>query len=246
MIEKIRTATKQVHWSLALKAAIFAFSWYLLSQISWLVFLLIAAYLYFFPSFRSLKLLFPFAVLLVLVLISPVSLWLTLVFGLAFFLILGTKELILVDRRTAFQSISLIILFVSFLNFFSRFDAWEGRGPVFLWALIPAALFLVLMRQDLKQETLPMADNASPKPPFGTMPVLCVFSFALWQISLAMLFLPLTFLSQTALLFCAAASLFEIIPAYVEGHLTKRHFMTVSSIFMVAVTVILVSAQWGY
>src|ERR1700735_5015882 len=119
MEEKLKSISKQIHWSLLAKAAIFALGWFFLPF--WL-FLLLALYLYFFPFFQSRKLLgAPFLGLLALTFIGPASFFMAIVFGLLFYYLLLIKDLVLIDRKAAYELFAFVLLFFFLRSFYENF-----------------------------------------------------------------------------------------------------------------------------
>ena len=183
MEEKLRSILKRSHWSLAIRAAVFALAWLFIAPLSFAAFAVVALYLYFFPAFRSLRLFLPFVILLVLSAISPASGWVALLFGAMFFILLGIKELVLVDRVSMYQYLCLLILFLCYLNYFSRFQTWLN-GALLVAALLAAAFYFLI--GDGKRHIRAAIATAA---------------FIIWQITAALLFLPQTFMVQTAVIF---------------------------------------------
>lgn len=109
METKLRLILKRIHWSLALKAAILAVVWMVLP--GW-AFLILSAYLYFVPFFDPWKLFLPFLVFLFLAFTGPPNPGFALILGSLFYVILGIKDLILIDRRSAYDIMILISLFL--------------------------------------------------------------------------------------------------------------------------------------
>ena len=79
MEEKLKSILKQIHWSLVLKATIFAVAWFALPF--W-IFLLLALYLYFVPLGGSAKVVLPFFVLIFVTALEGVSIPFAVVFGI--------------------------------------------------------------------------------------------------------------------------------------------------------------------
>lgn len=121
MEERLRSITKQIHWSLAVKAAVFGVVWYF--SPGWFFFL-VALYMYFIPPFNSAKLLAPFATLTLLCLVQPKSLIFMVIAAALFTWILLIRDLIFIDRKSAYE---ILVFALSF--FLVRFFYVHAANP---------------------------------------------------------------------------------------------------------------------
>src|ERR1700722_12935955 len=108
MVEKLKSISKQIHWSLLARAALFALFWFFLPF--WLFFLL-ALYLYFIPFFQERTLPVPFFILLLLTFIESPGIFFAVIFGLLFYYLLLIKNLVLIDRKSGYELFVLAITF---------------------------------------------------------------------------------------------------------------------------------------
>jgi len=239
MEAKLKLILKQIPWSLVLKAAAFSLAWLFLP--AWISFVL-ALYFYFWPFFHSRKLLFPFVLFLLFALGLPGTFWFAAVLGAIFFSILGIKNLIFVNRFGNHQFLAFLLFFLAELSFFFSVERWNDWRAPFL-SLGTGLLFFFLTRQLLryveppKEMGLPLGSPASLGAGIG--------SFLVWQLSLAILFLPLNPLYQTALLFLVTVILADFLLERARGRLDRRKLLTDFSIFFIIVSFILISAEWG-
>ncbi len=237
MVEKLRLASRQIPWSLVLRAAVFAIAWLYLPF--WL-FLLIVLYLYLSPLFQPLKLALPFLLLLFFTAAEPATVWRAVFFAVLFALILGIKDLIFIERKSAYEILILLLLFPLYIIFFSHFDSWQGFSP-FASSLLISLVFFFLCRGFLRYGKDPSFDNI----PRAASVAVGITSLMVWQLALAMLFLPISFLYQSAIAFLATVLLLEAIFHYIERSLVRERILLHFSVFFIFLVIILGSAHWG-
>ena len=129
MAGKLKSISKRIHWSLVVKAGIFGAAWF---STPFPLFLLVAAWLFFVPLFDPLRLFLQFAVVLVIAAFLPETAFSALFLATLFFLLLGIKELVFINRRAAYETFLFILLFVIFLNFFSHFTRFVDQSALFV------------------------------------------------------------------------------------------------------------------
>ncbi len=226
---------------LFLKAGALGFLWLFLPF--W-IFLAASFYFYFFPFFQPLRLALPFFLTLVTAAIrqpaDPGNFWFGLFLAALFFLILGIKNLIFVNRFGAHQLLVFFLLFLSFLSFFSGFETWQ-RWLVSLFALGVSAVFLLLAKE-LADYYFPHV-SSSRRRTFLTIGLGALF---IWQLCLTLLFLPLNYFYETALLFLSAVLLLDVLLEHLKSQLNRKKVLTDFSIFFVFATIVLASAKWGF
>lgn len=239
MAAKLKSILERIPSSLLLRAIVFGAAWFWLPF--WL-FLIVALYLYLVPLFRPAKLALPFLILLVFAAVEPPNVWLAVLFSVLFYLILGIKDLILIERRSAYEVLVLLTLFLMTMKFFFRFDSW-GSNAAFFYAILFGAVSFFLVRGFLDYCELPApaeADAGKRRNIFVGFLTLTV-----WQFSLASLFLPLNFWYQSAIVFLAAAVFLELGIDYLGKKLGRRASLLSFSVFFAALVIILGSASWG-
>lgn len=237
METKLKSIFGRIHWSLALKAAIFSLGWFFLPF--W-AFLLIALYFYFSPLFRPLTLALPFSLLILFAAAEPKGVPLAVFFAVLFYLILGIKDLILINRKESYEALVLLLSFLMFVTFFVRLDGGiDLRALPYSLATVTAFVFLALcfLRYDLgfEEKNVRRRRNIA----------LGLTGILLWQISLAALFLPINFLYQAAILFLAAAMALTLMADYFANRLSRQRILVDFSIALVVLVFILGSASWG-
>ena len=218
---------------LLIKAGAFALAWFVFPF--WVSFAL-ALYFYFIPFFHVSRLLFPFLLMLALAAWLPLAFWFAAMLGAIFFLILGIKNLIFVNRFGNHQFLAFLILFLIEFSFFSSVEHWsDWRTP--FWSLGIAIVFFLMTRAlfgYLSGESS-RADFVS----IGTGALLA------WQIALGILFLPFNPLYQTALLFLTTVIVEDLLLERARSLiLDPRKLLTDFSIFFLLASFILASAEW--
>jgi hypothetical protein len=236
MAAKLKSILKQIHWSSILRAAIFALAWFWLPF--WL-FLLIALYLYFVPLFQAGKLAIPFLALLFLCFIEPTGLIFAVVFGALFYGILLVKDLILIDRRSAYEIVVLMLSFIFFRAFYLKFDKGID-GYALISSFLIAAVFGLLLNAFVDCFKESISSTALLKR------VAVLLSFVLmWQILIVGLFLPIDFVYQSVLAFLGAILLTDLVPEHLFGGLTRAKVLTTATAVFTLLVIVLGSARWG-
>lgn len=239
MAARLKSILGRIHWSLPLRVIIFGLGWLVLPF--W-IFVILALYLYFVPFFDVRRFFLPFLTVIFFAAIEPKTFLFAVVFSCAFYLILGTKDLVFIDRRSAYEILTLLLSFFVFIGFFSFFDSWAGTAP-FLCAFISGVLIFFLVRGFLNYggegdlfavERLRTGNVAA-----------AIVGLVVLQTMIAALFLPANYLYQSALAFLAMALAVELSLDYLRGRLTRRAILASLSIFLTFMVIILGSAQFG-
>ncbi len=232
MAARLRSISGTIPWWLILKSALFAAAW--LWAPFWL-FLLIAAGLYFFPLFEPGAVLWPFlASLFFAAVLSPN--WIAaLALGATFYLILGIKDLILINRAPAFEALVFLLFGLGFLNFFARFRL---SAPDLLPSAAGLGLMLLLLHRSLFRYE--KAENIG----FGglLLPGLLLFLWGGW--AFALLFLPLNLFFGTAILLLASVSATELVLSRSQGTLDRREILVHFSILFAFIAIALAANTW--
>ncbi len=149
----------------------------------------------------------PFLCAIVLSFFVPASALGALAFFILFFLILGIKDLILVDRGTAYEALIFLLIFLAAVLTYAAAGPWDSFGN---WATLfgVGAMAVLLLRK------LPWQDPPHERRPLA--PVL-VFGFLMFELALVLLFLSLDFLYQASILF-----LFGVFASYALVRLRLR------------------------
>ncbi len=236
MAETLKLIAKRIHWSLVLKAAVFGFVWFLLPF--WL-FLLLALYLYCVPWFETGKLFVPFFVLLILCLIQPQTGIFALVFAAVFYLILLLKDLLVIERRAAYELLALGLSFLLLRDFYLAFGSGV-TGGAFLAAFFAAGAVALLVRTSLTAFSADVTFDP------GKRSVALWLTFLLsFQALFVGLFLPLDFIYQLIIAFLAIVLLVDLVPEHLAYGVSRTKILTAATAISVLFVIILTSARWG-
>ncbi len=144
MAEKLRSILKRAHWSLITRAhlenwrpifelgsraVIFAAAWLFLP---WWLFLFVALGSYFYHFFQPWKTFAAFLCLVALTAAQSPSLLFALIFGAVFYYLLLIKDLMIIDRRSAYDILVLALSFFLIRDFFRGFYA--PGAAAFFWS----------------------------------------------------------------------------------------------------------------
>ncbi len=241
MAAKFVSITKQIPWSLLLKAFFCGCLW--LFAPFWL-FVIGALFFYFVPLFRPWRFLFPFLTVFAISLLLPATLWSALFLGALFFLLLGVKDLVFVHRFQSYEAFVFLLFAAVFLLSFQLIFSWEHflsfaligiDGIVF----VGAGASLLSYHRALRTPESPNEGGGQE------LLLLWTAGFLVWQLGIALLMLPLTFFSQTAILFVFSVLLLELFVEKSEGRLTRRTLFAYAAAFFLVVVFVLTAAEWG-
>lgn len=236
MEEKLKSISKRIHWSLVLKAAIFAVAWFALPF--WL-FVLVALYLYFIPLPGSANVALPFLVLLLLSAFQGPSILFAIIFGALFYGILLIKDLFIIDRKNAYQILILILSYLLFRLFFMEAGGDFGGLSLF-YSLFVAGIFSLMLSSFITN----FSDAFREARPFQRM-INWISFIVMWQILIVGLFLPLDFVYQSAIAFLLSMVLIDFLPSYIFGRLSQIKALVSSSVIFILLVIIAASARWG-
>lgn len=221
---------------LLVRSAIAALLW--LYAPSW-VFVLFAFYFYFNPFFQPWKILASFLVFLALTLLAPSfsGFWWygeALLVGAAFYLILGVKDLVIVDRQAAYQILRTGLLLVIFTLFF-----WWGQSQdaSFLWRLLLLFASLFFLYREYFSSVLEQESSRTFLAAFST---LFLFETA-WILS----WLPIGFLNATAITILAAFMLNDFILHHYKRNLSRKILLTNFTVFLFSLLIIFLFSDWS-
>lgn len=234
MAVKLRSILRPIPWSLPLKSAVLGLALFFLPF--W-VFLIAAFYFYLFPSFQLTKLIWPFLAAVALASFWDQSWWVAALTAVIFFLILGIRELIFIERFPAYEILDYLLFFFLFFTFFSHFSFLQGWPAV--WLLILAAVFYLLLKSLFDYEG-DMFSSRRQK-----VLVLGLATLLIYELILVLLFLPLNVYYQTAVLFLFAVVLENFLADYLKSSLDRQKILVGFSVFFAWIAVILASARWG-
>lgn len=205
--------------------------------------MLVAFYLYLVPFFSIKRFALPFLAIIFFAAIEPKGVFFALVFAATFYLILGIKDLIFVERKPAYEVLVLLLVFFSFINFFSNFGSWNGLRPFLCVFIVGVFVFLLLagfLNYGGKEDGL-LSEERLRRGKISA----AIAGLVVSQITIALLFLPLNYLYQSALAFLVALSVVELLSDYLAGGPTRRAVLINLSVFLAFAVIILGSANWA-
>ncbi len=242
MVEKLKSILRRTSWSLLLRAVIFGVAWWALPF--WL-FLLIALYLYFVPTTGAGKVSVPVVVLLLITFLEPQSIVAAVMFAALFYFILLIKDLIIIDRRSAYELLILALSYFLLRGFFLNVG-----GSLSYWSLLDsliAAAAVSAMTMSFIRNFSPSTEQGMAAPrearSFDRMLGWLVF-LLMWQLIIVGLFLPLNFLYQSAVVFLLAVILIDLIPQHVFGELSRIKALATGTVLFALIVIVLASARW--
>ncbi len=239
MAEKLKSILNQTHWSLVFRALVFALAWLILP---FPAFFIVALALFFFPFFHPFRLWFPFLLVLIFAgTIAPFG-WAAIFLGVLFFLILGVKRLFIIDRFHAHQILIFLFAFLLFLTFFSRFPVLFGWSAFASSAAVAMAYFFLL--RGTLQYAIETNHEEGSSERRRRMLAAGLVAFFVWQAMIALAFLPIRFLGQTALLLLCTVTATEIALGHMRAALSRRKLLAECSIFLALTVFILALNQW--
>ena len=242
MVEKSKSILRQIHWSLVLRAAVFALAWFFFPF--WL-FLLIALYLYFVPLFQAKKLAVPFFVLLILTYIEAPSILFLLIFAALFYYLLLIKDLLLIDRRSAYELVVLALAFFLIRSFYEYFGAGLITGASLWYGFSVAALIGLLINGFIRGFS-DGPGSESVKRDISPRVAAWLAFLMVWQFLILGLFLPLDFVYQSVIIVLIAVPVIDFVPEYCFGGVaSRRKVLTTGMAVFALLAIVLSSAQWS-
>jgi hypothetical protein len=232
MVEKLKSILRRISWSSVLKAVVFAVAWWALPF--WL-FLLIALYLYFIPITGAGKVSAPFFVLMLILFLEPRSIPDAVVFGAVFYFVLLVRDLIIIDRRFAYEVVMLLLSYLLLRGLFLNVGGSIGYRSLFD-SVVAAFAVSMLVTSFVK--------NFS-EAPYSFRRMLGWVTFLLaWQLIIVGLLLPLNFLYQSAIVFLVAVIILDLIPQYVFGELSRSKVLATGIVLFALLVIVAASARW--
>lgn len=242
MADGLRSISRRISWSSLLKAVIFAAAWWAAPYISFWPFLLVALYLYFIPIAGSQKVSGPFFVLLLLCFATGNGILSAILFGAIFYFILLIKDLLIIDRKSAYEVLVLVLSYLAVREvYLSTGGALGGRA--LLYSVTGAAAIAVLVAGFVKHFSAAPDGAAREARSFRRMLGWMAF-ILMWQLLIVGLFLPLDFLYQSAVVFLLAAILIDLVPHYVFGELSRIKVLATGTVLFSLLVIVLASARW--
>lgn len=234
MATKLKLVFRSQKLKLALKALIFAgllflAGWTGFNPLPISLFLVGAVFLYASPLFKTVELIKPFAVLLVVSLwsFSSVSGWFSILalgyLGALFYLLLGVKEIVFLQRATWYRVLNVGLAYSLFLLFF-----YHGQATYWLRAILLFLALILLLGDFLKKR-----------------PVYWLLALVLLEIAWALGLLPIGFIGAANLALLVYFILVDFVRRQVDGELTKRVILINVTLFTVLLIVVFGLSRWG-
>jgi hypothetical protein len=219
MVVKLKSTLKQIHWSLAAKTGIFGLG---LIYLPYWIFVALALALYFYPPFHSGKFLFPFAVAIFFSLSMPKEYPIAILMSAIFLLILGIKDLVIVNRIRSYGfMVSLIAIFACWW-FFYIFG--NGGAIASVQSLALAVIAFLLVKGFIDYSYFDSNSNES-KSKYRSYTIVLLGSLVISELSGVLTLIPLSFHYQSVFLATASIVLFWIIIDYLEYRLTRKKIL---------------------
>jgi hypothetical protein len=237
MAEKLKSILKRTSWSLLLKAVIFGVAWWVLPF--WL-FLIIALYLYFVPNAGAGKVKAPFFVLLLISLLQHQNVLAAAIFAGAFYCILLIKDLLIIDRRSAYEVLMLVLSYMLIRGFFLNTAGSLGGWTLF-YSVIVAYAVSALVTSFIKN--FPEGEPSYEVRVFRRMLGWMTF-LLMWQLLVVGLFLPVNFLYQAAIVFLVAIIPISFVQ-YIFGGFSRTKVLASGMVIFALLVIVLASAHWA-
>lgn len=232
---KLKSVFQNPLSSLLLKAIIFA-GFLTLAKIGGFGLLPIATFvvaaivLYLRPFFRTVKFFGSFLVFLASVIVFNLTFldFFDFIFGVSYFsftfwILIGVKDLILIQREVWGRLLSFLIIYPALLTFFYHNQAFH------FWQ--PPVLFLAVW--------IPSSNLLNSRLFYWILPFLTI------QLAWAAALLPIGFVGAANLVLLAYVSGILFIDEYLAGQLNRKKIFLLSTTFILLSTLILGVAKWG-
>jgi hypothetical protein len=235
MATKLRSTLEKIHWPLLGKSLFVAFLW--LFAPYW-AFFLAALYFYFRPYFQPKKVAFSFFVLLALVFLAPpfhgaFAYAVAFLIGAVFYLLLGVKDLLVINRQLAYQTLRLALLLGMLLLFF-----WWGQSSSlgFVWQLL--ALFVGFFLLYYEYFSFVFEGRGS------YAPAASLVALILFELAWALAWLPMGFLNASAVMLLVIFMLNDFVLHHFKRNLTRRIILVNFTVFAFSLLAIFLFSDW--
>lgn len=236
MEEKLKSILKIIPWLLAARAVAFGAAWWLLPY-GW--FILASLLLYFLPFFQPARTALPFFVLLGTTLFLPEpNLWLALLLSVLMFLILGVKDLLLVNRASASEALFFTLSFLIILVFFGKFSHPGGLQYQAYLIGMPILIFFLLNHLFFHYGGEELTPNRRAVGA-GTLSII-VFEL-LWVASV----LPMSRYLQTGMVLVSLLIATELVLEGFRKTLTRRGGLVYFSVWFALMVLMLTANSWS-
>lgn len=235
MATKLKLVFQNPQSALTFKAAIFA-AFFILAKLGsfsfWptAIFITAALLLYIRPFFRTFEMFGTLAALLVtsvlfgLTFLDAFDFYFAAVyFPILFYLVLGIKDLVLIQRDAWRSFLNFALAYPALLMFF-----YHNSGG-FWWRIPLLFIILIFLSKDFLKKRL----------------AFWISAFLSIQVAWAADFLPIGFVSSANLSLLFYASVISFIDSYLRGALNKRFILSLVSVFILLLMLILALSRWG-
>ncbi len=237
---KLKSTLSQIPWWLVCRAGLAALTWW---WFPFWVFFLVVNYFYWVPFFEVRAFLVPFLFLLGLGFVSPPGWWGALGIALIFFLILGVKELLFVQRTHIYEILSLLVLFfgVFYLAYFIQEISQIDLPFLFFFA----GIFFFALRESAFRyaEQSQGAQGVLSSLPRQRFIASVIPALLFWEYGVVLGGLALDPIPRAGALFAGAAAFFLLTP-YKRAMVPPRLFGRYVGAFLLGILLILITSSW--
>lgn len=205
------------------------------------IYLGVAFYFYFRPVFDN-RFLYSFLVILLVpffVIDSPFFLFYSLFLGFLFFLLLGIKNLVFINRHQIYQFLNNFLFFLAFIIFFSSDKSQLFFSKYLILFLLSFFIFKEFLNWHFSRFESPLEMSVQKIKVYSA-----VFSFLLCQFVWVSALLPIGFLNLSALMLVFVLASKDLIINHLEGKIDKN--LVLKNITMVVLfgIVIFAVSKW--
>ncbi|MEK7093875.1 MAG: hypothetical protein AAB903_00870 [Patescibacteria group bacterium] len=210
MVEKLKLVREQIPWSLVAKGAVFATAWL---SLPYLLFLIVAAFLFFSPPFQAVRFLPIFLFLSWLSYISYPGPREAVFLGILFLVALGVKNLVFIDRILAAQ---VFLTTASFLLWLAVFTVSPHPGFSFFSSSLLIIFLLFFLLRFMFQ--LGQPERLAPTP----LLLMVLMSFLSLQLAWVLVLLPAEPVFQALSLAILTGFFTEFLFGYLNRSLNEK------------------------
>jgi len=241
MAAKLKLILRKIPWFLLANSAILGFGWLVLPY--WL-YVLAAVFLYLRSSHERLK----FWISALFLVAYPwftvewfggMAVYFGVLFAVAWFLLLGVKQLFFLKRPQAYAMMSGILFFVGSLFFFWRLDPVQYFAALLVFFIFTALLFWEFYSFAAAGA---VSSEAAKQ---GAFIFAAVFSLVLLELGWAVSLLPIGFLSSAAFLFLIFSVIEHSFFDYIAGSLHKNRIVFNGAVLILGTIIVLMFSSWS-
>lgn len=159
-------------------------------------------------------------------------------FGAVFFVFLGIKNLIFINRTFAYEFINNFLFFSVFAIFF--LSDKSSNWFFFEYVAVFLAFFLLFREFILLQETRGLILPVSTKINLFS----ASFSFLISQFILAAAYLPIGFLNSAAISLAIVLAIKDLTASHLRGVLNQRIILKNATIFLIFSVIVFIASEW--